>query len=50
MQIEEALSKSKMWIDQLVGKELQYITGRNTSVINNVDWDDEWRRSNNYTF
>lgn len=41
MQIEEALSKSKMWIDQLVGKELQYITGRNTSVINNVDWDDE---------
>ena len=41
MQIEEALSKSRMWIDQLVGKELQYITGRNTSVINNVDWDDE---------
>lgn len=41
MQIEEALSKSRMWIDGLVGKELQYITGRNTSVINNVDWDDE---------
>ena len=41
MQIEEALSKSRMWIDQLVGKELQYITGRNTSVINNVDWDDK---------
>ncbi|MET1256683.1 McrB family protein [Aliikangiella maris] len=41
MQIEEALTKSRMWIDQLVGKELQYITGRNTSVINNVDWDDE---------
>lgn len=41
MQIEDALSKSRMWIDQLVGKKLQYITGRNTSVINNVDWDDE---------
>lgn len=41
MQIEDALSKSRTWINQLVGKELQYITGRNTSVINNVDWDDE---------
>lgn len=41
MQTKDALSKAKVWIDQLVGKELQYITGRNTSVINKVDWDDE---------
>jgi hypothetical protein len=40
MQIGDALSKSREWIDQLVDKELQYITGRNTSVINNVDWDE----------
>lgn len=41
MQTKDALSKARIWIDQLVGKELQYITGRNTSVINKVDWDDE---------
>ena len=41
MQIEDALSKSKMWLNQLVDKELQYITGRNKSVIKSVDWDDE---------
>ena len=41
MQIEEALIKSRTWIDQLIGKELQYITGRNTTVITHVDWDDE---------
>lgn len=38
MNIEDAVSKSKAWIDQLVGVELQYITGRNTAVINRVDW------------
>ncbi|MGL6171863.1 MAG: McrB family protein [Vibrio sp.] len=41
MNIEEALIKSKEWIEQLRGKELQYITGRNYSVIESVDWDDE---------
>jgi hypothetical protein len=41
MNIEDAIIKSKAWIDQLVGKELEYITGRNFSVINRVDWEDE---------
>jgi hypothetical protein len=41
MKIEDALNKSRAWIDQLVGKELQYITGRNTSVITRIDWEDE---------
>ncbi len=40
MQIDDALSKSRAWIDELIGKELEYITGRNTSVISSVDWDD----------
>lgn len=41
MHIEDALNKSMAWIEQLVGKDLQYISGRNTSIINHVDWDDE---------
>ncbi|WP_246615034.1 DUF3578 domain-containing protein [Agarivorans litoreus] len=41
MKIEDALSKSRTWIDQLVGNELQYITGRNTSIITRVDWEGE---------
>lgn len=41
MKIEDALCKSRTWIDQLVGKELQYITGRNTSIITSVDWEGE---------
>lgn len=41
MQLEDAISKSRAWINQLIGKELQYITGRNFAVINRVDWEDE---------
>lgn len=40
MKIEDVLSESRLWIEQLVGQELQYVTKRNTSVINRVDWDD----------
>ncbi|MDX5050167.1 McrB family protein [Vibrio cholerae] len=41
MQIEDAVNQARIWIDQLVGKELQYITGRNVTVINRVDWEDK---------
>jgi len=38
MQIEEALERTKIWIEELIGKELQYITRRNVVVIESVDW------------
>ncbi|MGP5191970.1 McrB family protein, partial [Vreelandella alkaliphila] len=40
MQLYDAIKKSKIWIEQLVGKELQYITGRNVAVIESIDWDE----------
>lgn len=40
MQFQDALTKTKEWIQELVGKELQYITGRNTAVIDSVNWND----------
>lgn len=41
MHIDDAISKAKTWINQLIGKELNYITGRNVSVINRVDFEGE---------
>lgn len=35
------MSQVKIWINALVGKELNYITDRNNAIITSVDWDND---------
>lgn len=40
MKIEDAVNQAREWIEALISKELQYITGRNTLIITDIDWQD----------
>lgn len=41
MIIESERARVKSWLEQLIGKPLGYITGRNTAVIESIDWEDD---------
>jgi|SRR5690554_3494653 len=41
MIIESERARVKSWLEQLIGKPLDYITGRNTAVIESIDWEDD---------